>query len=428
MNNRREFMTAAAGAGLMTALSANRVLGANHRLTGAFIGVGTMGTENLSVAMEHGVRVGAVCDVYQPHLERAAALARREGNTPKEVRDFRDILADRSIDFVCISTPDHWHPYMMVEACKAGKDVYVEKPACVVVDEGQKMVAAARKYNRVVQAGTWQRSGDHFQQACEIVRTGGLGKVAMSKTWMNQNLLPAGIGNPPEGTPPAGLDWDLWLGPAPARRFQPNRFGVYPNAYSYFRFFWDYAGGILTDSGIHMIDIVHMAMGDSMPDGVAAFGGKLWLQDDSETPDTMMAAYEYPGFLCSWEHRTNNMENANRVMAATFYGEKGTLYVDRALFRLTPETNSDVQPLEVKRAVDGHPAHWTNFLDCVRTRKRPNSDIETCVKSTTACLLGNVSMRTKSRLDWDDTSKRVAQPEAAPFLKRDYRAPWKLEV
>jgi predicted dehydrogenase len=177
-----------------------------------------------------------------------------------------------------------------------------------------------------------------------------------------------------------------------------------------------------------MIDIAHMALGNVMPSSVAAFGGKLWLRDDSETPDTMLVAYEYPGFLCSWEHRTNNMENANRVMAVTFHGTRGTLYVDRALFRLTPEKDSGLQATEVKRGVDGHPMHWTNFLDCLRSRKRPNSDIETCVQSTTACLLANASLRSKLRLDWDDRSKTVRQPPAAPFLKRDYRAPWKLEV
>ena len=427
MKNRREFLTSAA-AGLTTAMSAGRVLGANDRLTGGFIGVGTMGTENLNVAMDHGVQIGAVCDVYQPHLERAAALARRKGNTPKEVKDFRDILADRSLDFVCISTPDHWHPYITVEACKAGKDVYVEKPACVVVDEGQKMVAAARKYNRVVQAGTWQRSGDHFRKACEMVRAGLLGKIAVCKTWMYQNLPQAGIGNPPEGKPPAGLDWNLWLGPAPERNFQPNRFGVYPNAYSYFRFFWDYAGGILTDSGIHMMDIAHMAFGDPMPSSIAAVGGKLWLRDDSETPDTMMVAYEYPGFLCSWEHRVNSTENSSRVLSVTFHGTKGTLYVDRSMFKVTPEKDSGLEPAEMKRGVDGHPMHWANFIDCVRTRKRPNSDIETCVRSTTACLLGNVSLRSKLRLEWDNQANTVQQREAAPYLRREYRPPWKLEV
>ncbi len=188
-----------------------------------------MGTDNLTAAMaQSGVRVGAVCDVYQPHLERAAAVAKRTGNTPKETADFREVLADRSIDAVCISTPDHWHPYMTVEACKAGKDVYVEKPACVSIDDGWPMVEAARKHQRVVQAGTWQRSGQHFQKACEMVRDGTLGKVTMCKTWIYSNQPREGIGNPPSSAVPAGLNWEMWQGPAPARPFNPNRFGVYP--------------------------------------------------------------------------------------------------------------------------------------------------------------------------------------------------------
>ncbi|MCP5112495.1 MAG: Gfo/Idh/MocA family oxidoreductase, partial [bacterium] len=213
-----------------------------------------MGSENLKAAMNRPeVAVAAVCDVYQPHLERAGALARRGGHQPKEVADFRELLSDKSIDAICISTPDHWHPYITVEACKAGKDVYVEKPACVAIDEGLTMIAAARKYDRVVQGGTWQRSGEHFQKACQMVRDGTLGKVAHCRTWIYNNSPREGIGNPPDGTPPAGLDWDLWLGPAPARPFNPNRFGVFPKQYSHFRHFWDYAGGQLTDSGIHML-------------------------------------------------------------------------------------------------------------------------------------------------------------------------------
>src|SRR5512139_126768 len=172
--DRRTFLGSATA---VTALS-GPAYSANDRISLAVIGTGVMGTENLRAAIaQPGVQIGALCDVYQPNLERATALARRTGHQPKEVRDFREILADRSIDAVCISTPDHWHPYITVEACKAGKDVYVEKPACVYVDEGPKMVQAARKYNRVVQAGTMQRSGGYFQKAKEIVASGALGTV-----------------------------------------------------------------------------------------------------------------------------------------------------------------------------------------------------------------------------------------------------------
>ena len=426
---RRAFLRYATAATTASAFAASSI-SANDRISTAFIGVGTMGSENLGAAMKQpGVAVSAVCDVFQPNLERAGALARRAGHQPKEVRDFRQILANPSIDAVCISTPDHWHPYITVEACKAGKDVYVEKPACVAIGEGAVMVEAARRYNRVVQAGTWQRSGAHFQKACELVRSGELGKIAFVRTWIYSNQSPQGIGNPPDQAPPPGLDWDLWLGPAPARPFNPNRFGVYPDTFSYFRFFWDYAGGQLTDSGIHMLDIVQMAFGEAMPHGVAALGGKYWFQDDSETPDTMQATFEYPGLLGSWEHRSNNTEQTtSRLMGINFHGSSGTLYVDRALIRVTPEKGSDLRPFEMKRVEDPHPLHWANFLDCVRTRKKPNSDIETCVRSSITSILGNLSLRAGMRLDWNDKRQTVEQEAARPMLNREYRSPWKLQA
>src|SRR5258707_15368810 len=190
MTERRDFIKGA-GAALTTQIFTGAIKGANDRISVAVIGMGRMGMGNLGVAMKQpNVEIAAVCDVYQPHLEKAvAATARGANNEPgarqaaRGVKDFREILHDKSIDVVCIATPDHWHAYMTVEACKNGKDVYVEKPLAVAVEEGRKMVQAARKYNRVVQAGTMQRSGDHFQQACEIVCRGEIGKISVLRTW-----------------------------------------------------------------------------------------------------------------------------------------------------------------------------------------------------------------------------------------------------
>ena len=242
MDDRRDFLKSA-GAALTTSLFTGNVKGANDRPRVSVIGMGRMGMANLGFAMRQpGVEIASVCDVYQPHLEQAVAYTGRgPDGTPdsrpkaKGIADFREVLADKSVDIVVVATPDHWHPYMTVEACKAGKDVYVEKPICVVIDEGRKMVEAARKYDRVVQVGTQQRSGVHFQKAAEIVRSGKLGKITFCRTWNYGNALPQGIGNPADAEPPAGLDWEMWQGPAPSRPFNKNRFGVDPNAFSHFR-------------------------------------------------------------------------------------------------------------------------------------------------------------------------------------------------
>ena len=194
-SSRRSFL-AGAGTAFTTSLFTGNVKGANDRVAAAFIGVGRMGQGNLGYAMKQpGLEVVAICDVFQTNLERAVAAAQKGGHQPREVKDFREVLADKSIDIVNISAPDHWHAYMTVEACKAGKDVYVEKPICCAIEEGEKMVQAARKYNRVVQAGTMQRSALHFQKACDLVRSGELGKVTFVRTWNYSNMPQEGIGN-----------------------------------------------------------------------------------------------------------------------------------------------------------------------------------------------------------------------------------------
>jgi len=222
---RRRFLQTAA-AGLTTSIFTGKLRGANDKISVGFMGMGTMGMGNLGHAMKTpGVQPVAVCDVYQPHLERAVEAAKKGGFDVKAVKDFREIIADKSIDAVCISAPDHWHAYMTVEACKAGKDVYVEKPACVYVEEGLKMIEAARKYQRIVQGGTMQRSGAFFQKAAQIVQSGALGDITFCRTWQAGLAKKEGEGKPADGAPPADLDWELWLGPAPKRPFNVNRWG-----------------------------------------------------------------------------------------------------------------------------------------------------------------------------------------------------------
>jgi predicted dehydrogenase len=436
MTERRDFLKGA-GAALTTQIFTGAVKGANDRVSVAVIGMGRMGMANLGVAMKQpNVEITAVCDVYQPHLEKAvAATARGANNEPgarqaaRGVKDFREILHDKSIDVVCIATPDHWHPYMTVEACKNGKDVYVEKPIAVAVEEGRKMVQAARKYNRVVQAGTMQRSGDHFQKACEIVRSGQLGKISFVRTWNYSNTKEEGIGNPSDGPPVAGLDWEMWLGPAPEHAFNANRFGVDPKEFSHFRWFWDYAGGMMTDWGIHLLDIVQMAFDDVAPTAITALGGKLFIKDNRDTPDTLQVTYEYPGFIATYENRLGNSQSMfEQSYGILFHGSKGTMFVDRGRYEIYPEKGSGLEAVSVKSSNNSNMAHWANFLDCVKTRQKPISDIEIGHRSTTTALLGNVALRSKLRIDWDPKAETTAQPAARKFLHREYRKPWKLEV
>jgi predicted dehydrogenase len=432
-SHRRDFLKTTTAVALTSQIFTGNVRGANDRVSAAFIGMGKMGRSNLTYAMKQdNLQVTAVCDIFDRNLNTAVEMTKKQpSGAAKGLRDFREILADKSIDVVCIATPDHWHPYMTVEACKAGKDVYVEKPICVAVDEGVKMVQAARKYKRVVQAGTMQRSAIHFAKAAEIVRSGELGKVTFVRCWNYGLTQQEGIGDPPDQEPPPTLDWDMWLGPAPKRAYNPNRFGVDPkdHYFSTFRWFWDYAGGMMTDWGVHWLDIVQWAFDEGMPTGVSGFGEKFYLKDNRETPDTLQVTYEYPGFLAVYENRECNAQSMfDKSGGILFHGTKGTMYLDRSGYKIIPEKGSDLQPSEMKSTSGGNLEHWANFLDCVKTREKPTSDIEKCQHSTTTCLLGNVALRSKLRLDFDAQKWTVAQADAKKFLAREYRKPWKLIV
>jgi len=437
--NRRDFMKRAAvttaGVSLaMSGLSTRSVLGANDRIRLGVIGTGRQGIDNMENFMRHGVEVAAVCDVYEPNLQKGLAAA---GGKAKTYKDFRQLLEDKDIDVIINATPDHWHPLPTVMACQAGKDVYVEKPTSVAVEEGKRMVEAARKYKRVVQVGTWQRSNLHFQKAVQLVQDGLIGKVSFARTWNYANIYPEGIGNPPDSDPPPGLDWDMWLGPAPKVPYNWNRFGV-GDRWSTFRYFYDYANGWLGDWCVHLLDIVHWAMKVDGPTAITASGSKFYLQDNSDTPDTLQVTFEYPNFVCTYENRLCN-ENSmyGHDYGIEFHGTDGTMFVDREGFQVYPEKTQfqkksvdRTASMQMEQVNDGLFDHVANMLECMKTRKLPHSDIEIGHRTSSACLLGNVALRSKERLEWDVANQRLIKGGSAAqkLLSREYRAPWKLTV
>ena len=401
------------------------------------IGCGRRGRNNLRsvLRLQDEIQVVALSEVYKPNLDETLKMV----PDAKIYPDFRDLIADKDIDAVLIATPDHWHAYMSVEACKAGKDVYVEKPISVTVHEGQMMVKAARKYDRVVQVGTQQRSGKHFAEAKGIVQSGQLGTISFVRTWNYSNLFPEGIGLPPDTDPPSDLDWDMWLGPAPERPFNKNRFGVNPYQYAHFRWFWDYAGGMMTDWGVHLLDIVLWAMAEPGPRSICTYGGKYALTDNRETPDTIQATYEFPAFVCTYENRVANAFSGGQPgYGILFHGTEGTLYVNRGFWEITPESRryrepeprveQRMEPARGESANNSTDDHWRDFIAAVRNRNKPVCDIEIGHKSTAMALLGNVSLRSRQRMDWDPVAETTNNKEAQTYLQNDYREPWKLEL
>jgi predicted dehydrogenase len=438
---RRQFLASGAVA---TAASSLRVYGANDRIRIGLIGAGGQGRYDMSVFQRNKeVEVAAICDVHQDHLKESVKRAQtnqppgQEKTQPETFGDYRRVLDIKDIDAVIVATPDHWHALTCIHACQAGKDVYVEKPLSLTIAEGRRMVDVARSTNRVVQTGTQQRSGPHFQRAVDLIRNGKLGKVSFARCWTYENNFPDGIGNPPDGDPPPALDWDMWLGPAPKSPWNPNR------SERTFRWFWDYAGGKITDWGTHLIDIVHWALipddAIAAPTAVSAHGAKLQLRDNRETPDTMEVLFEYPGFFLTYSSRELNARPIEgKQYGIEFFGTNGTMFLDRDGFEVYPET-AGVKDGEFTWRTPymnfhGGPQsehnvnHVRNFLECMKSRQKPISDVEIGHRSTSASHLGNVALRSKQRIVWDGATEtlRGATLEAKALLSRPYRKPWVL--
>jgi len=399
------------------------------------IGCKGIGWANLNAVLKvPGVEFVSLCDVDQNILiQRSAELEKMTGKKTVNVGDYRKMLDMKDVDAVFVCTPDHWHALPMIHACQAGKDVYVEKPLANSIEECLTMVKAQKRYNNIVQVGQQQRSGVHWQNAISYVHSGKLGKLRMIKAWSWldwKGTVPV----LPDEPVPAGVDYDMWLGPAPKVPFNKNRF------HFTFRWFWDYAGGLMTDWGVHMLDIVLWGAKAGGPNSVVAAGGKYAFPNDAmQTPDMMNAVYEFNDVLMSWEHTIGIGRGPyDRSHGVAFIGSEGTLVVDRGGWEVISEydpNNKEMKaykmtpvPLQKAQGDDRNP-HTANFIDCIKSRQKPICDIETGANVAINAHLGNIAYRLGKKVYWDSINQKfINDPQAQELANAHYRAPWKLPV
>jgi predicted dehydrogenase len=436
---RRDFARTAG----LTAAGYSRILGANDRVRLGYIGLGNRGDQVHDGFLEHGdQQTAAVCDLRDDYMDFAIKKSRAN---PVKYRDYRKMLDDKGVDAVVISTPDHWHALQTIQACDAGKDVYVEKPLSLTVKEGRRMVEAVRRNKRVSQVGINRRSAAFLREAAEFVRGGGIGQVTVARSYHIMNSFPNGIGDPPNAPAPSAAEWDAWLGPAPKVPYNRNR------AYYNFRWFYDYSGGQLTNFGVHYIDTIRWCLGLEHPKAVVALGGKYAVKDNREIPDTLEVIWEFePGALAMFaQYNANGAPGNIQGADIELRGTKGTMYLHGNRWEVVPERVTEMTsfartPLDRvaersynpsrKPAMEGRSAkgstdtafHARNFLDCVKSRALCNCDIEIGHRSTVATLIANIAHRQKKYLVWDGQAERFTNDEAANrFLAYEYRAPYK---
>ena len=440
--NRRQFLTSGAALAVASSrLGRYAEAFADAPLRVGLIGTGWYGKADLFRLIQVApVEVVSLCDVDSAMLADAAQqVAGRQVSkkTPRTYADYRRMLAEKDLDLVLIATPDHWHALPFLEAVKAGADVYVQKPVSVDVLEGQAMLAAARKYGRVVQVGTQRRSTPHLMEAREqIVKTGRLGKVALVEVYCYYHMR--ATENPPDIAPPASLDWEFYTGPAPLRPY--NKL-VHPRGW---RAFMEYGNGIVGDMCIHMLDMVRWMMDLGMPTRVSSTGG-IFVDKASKAniTDSQAATFDFPDLRIVWTHRTwGEAPDPKYPWGATLYGDKGTLKASVMSYDFVPQGGGESVHKDVTYEFEQYPedktekdlerhvapairGHMKDLLLNMKTRGRPVADIEQGYISTTACILANLSMKLGRTLEWDAALGRVVgDEEANRLLRRPYRAPW----
>ena len=398
------------------------------------IGAKGQGSSNMNSMLKlPEVDFVALCDIDDTVLRnRNSDLKKADRKEASTFKDFRKLLDNKDVDAVIIATPDHWHALPMINACQAGKDVYCEKPVGRSIEECNAMLAAARKYERVVQVGQWQRSHKHWQDAIDFVQSGKLGKIRLVKTWAYQGWMKT-IPKKPDSLVPKGVDYDMWLGPATKRPFNENRF------HFNFRWFWDYAGGLMTDWGVHIIDMGLAGMKAQGPKSVMASGGIFSGPETAmETPDTLQAIYEFDGYTMIWEHANGiNIGPYGRDHGVAFIGNNGTLVVDRGGWEVLAEPNregwakTDGNKMEAvpltKAEGNGVDFHTRNFIDCMKSRQKPNCDIAIAQNTALNASLGNIAYRTNSKIFWDAAKQQILNNEEAQKLTMaNYQNGWVL--
>jgi predicted dehydrogenase len=400
-------------------------LAPSNQLNVAAIGINGMGWANLSAALKvPGINVTALCDVDKNVLDkRMNELSKLniDASKVKTYNDYRKLLEQKDIDFVIIGTPDHWHALQMIHACEAGKDVYVEKPVGNSIVECRTMVAAQQRYNKVVQAGQWQRSQQHFRDAVDYVQSGKLGMIRTVKVWCYQGWMrPEPV--VPDSNPPAGVDYAMWLGPAPKRPFNASRF------HFNFRWFWDYAGGLMTDWGVHLLDYALLGMKADVPKSIAALGGKFAYPDlAQETPDTLTTLYEFDKFNLVWDSAMgidNGSYGKNHGIA--FIGNNGTLVLYRGGWEVLeePQSKNKASKAFAKPVDNGLQNHMQNFIDVVKSRKTDElrCSIQAGAHVATVAQMGNISFRSGQRLVWDKEAGKFTDDKVnEQYLMKQYQ-------
>lgn len=387
------------------------------------IGVNGMGWSDLNALLkQQGVICTALCDVDENILNKRVKELQERNIKVSSYVDYKKMLSSSDVDAVIIGTPDHWHCLQMIDAVKAGKHVYIEKPIGNSIQECKLMLAAAKKSNAIVQVGQWQRSQQHFKDAIDFVHSGKLGKIRLVKAWSYlgwKNSIPI----EPDAPIPAGIHYMDWLGPATKRPFNINRF------HFNFRWFWDYAGGLMTDWGVHMLDYALLGMKVSDPKSIMASGGKFAFPDDAgETPDTMTAVYEFDNFNIQWEHAKGiDLGPYNRNHGVAFIGNNGTLVLNRNGWEVIPEKGR-MEAVSLRPSVDnGLEKHMANFVDAIR-QKNPrllHAPLEAGAHIAIFSQMGNIAYRTGQKLYWNKEKQRFNDEKANKYLAAVYHNGYK---